>query len=122
VVQLTAEVQVAPKPGETAGGEPEKFEFTSDTFQRIYIGRGADYGPEAAEVVELLVRAGIGLEEHSYPYPPHIWKKAANAANKLKAWLERNPDVGTEARILHARSLTNEPLGMEENFDQSGTS
>ncbi len=86
-------------------------ELTPIAFQQIYLRKpGADYGPEALELVDLLVKSGIGVGKYEYRklrdgYPPRFWRKAAAAANELSAWLKQNPVATPEARLAHARRV-----------------
>jgi hypothetical protein len=87
-------------------------ELTPISFEQIYSGRGADYGQEAQELVDLLVKAGIGVGKYEYRtlrqgYPPRFWRKAAAAANELSNWLEHNAMAPYEDRLAHARQVVN---------------
>jgi hypothetical protein len=87
-------------------------ELTPISFEQIYSGRGADYGQEAQELVDLLVRAGIGVGKYEYRglqhgYPPRFWRKAAVAANELSNWLKLNPMAPSEDRLAHAQRVVN---------------
>jgi len=77
-------------------------------FQQIYLQMpGPDYGPEAEELVRLLVHAGIGVGMYDplASRPPIFWRKAAKAANELDMWLKENPTASPEARAAHARKV-----------------
>jgi hypothetical protein len=81
-------------------------DITPDIFKQIYLRQpGNSWGPEAEEVVDLLVKAGIGVGIYSDPYPPIFWQKAAEAANEFYGWLKRDPTASPETRLAHARKV-----------------
>jgi hypothetical protein len=87
---------------ETVSIEPQ---ITPAAFEEMYLKK-QDFGPEADEIVDLLVRAGIGVGKFErYPKPPVFWRKSAKAANELRAWLRQNPTASAEARQAKARSV-----------------
>jgi hypothetical protein len=87
---------------ETIAIEPQ---ITPAAFEEMYLKK-QDFGPEAGEIMDLLVRAGIGVGKYErYPKPPIFWRKAAKAANELRAWLRQNPTASSEARQTKARSV-----------------
>ena len=89
-------------PAETITIEPQ---ITPATFKEMYLKK-QDFGPEAGEIVDLLVRAGIGVGKYEqHPKPPIFWRKAAVAANQLGAWLRQNPTATPDARLAKARSV-----------------
>jgi hypothetical protein len=84
----------------------ELLDITPDIFKQIYLRQpGNSWGPEAEEVVDLLVKAGIGVGIYSDPYPPIFWQKAAEAANEFYGWLKRDPTASPETRLAHARKV-----------------
>ena len=86
----------------------ELLEITPDIFKQIYLHQpGNSWGPEAEEVVDLLVKAGIGVGVYPDPYPPIFWQKAAEAANELYGWLKHNPTASPEERLTYARKVVN---------------
>jgi hypothetical protein len=90
----------------SAEGVDDPNVITSDAFERVYLRRpGAESAPEIEEVVDLLVRAGIGVGIYSGRNPPIFWRKAAVAANELRIWLQRHPAATPEARGAQARKV-----------------
>jgi hypothetical protein len=87
----------------------DRQEFTASVFEDIYLQRAnVSHKPEAIEVVDLLVHAGIGVGKYEgYPRPPIFWRKAATAANQLYAWLQQNPATSREDRLNAARKVVN---------------
>jgi hypothetical protein len=84
-------------------GVEKDLEISPAVFQQIYVrAPGANYGPEAEEVVDLLATAGIGV---GIPTNPLFWQNAATAANELRVWLKQNPMATAEARTTHARKV-----------------
>lgn len=82
-----------------------ELQITPAVFEDMYLKRRG-FGPEGDEIVDLLVRAGIGVGKYErYPTPPAFWRKSAQAANELRAWLRANPTASPEAREAKARSL-----------------
>jgi hypothetical protein len=84
-----------------------ELDITPSLFQEIYLRTpGANHRPEAEEVVELLVNAGIGVGKYGgRPRPEIFWQKASAAANQLYMWLEQNPAATREQRLAHARKV-----------------
>jgi hypothetical protein len=84
-----------------------ELDITPSLFQEIYLRTpGANHRPEAEEVVELLVNAGIGVGKYGgCPLPEIFWQKASAAANQLYIWLEQNPAATREQRLAHARKV-----------------
>lgn len=81
-------------------------------FQPLAAPKVASYGLEVEGVVAMLVNAGLGPGEYwrrsrSYRTPPIFWRKAATAANQLRAWLRENPAASPEARALQTRRVVN---------------
>jgi len=107
VARLTLELRAVQAKLETlaaGNGAVNDAELTPDVLRQIYLRRpGADYGRDAEEVVDLLVRAGLGMEKLANPYPPIVWKKTAAAATELKAWIKQNPKATAEVRATQAR-------------------
>jgi hypothetical protein len=71
--------------------------------------QGSSYGPEIEGVVALLVDAGLGPSKYRRrlgdPPPRIFWRKAAMAANQLRAWMRQNPAAPPEARTAQARRV-----------------
>lgn len=79
--------------------------ITPVAFEETYLKK-QDFGPEADEIVNLLVCAGIGVGKYErYPKPPVFWRKSAKAATELRVWLRQNPTASAEARQAQARSV-----------------
>jgi hypothetical protein len=85
----------------------KEFDFSPTVFQEIYLRTpGVSYRAEAQEVVDLLVRAGIGVGIYGrHPRPDIFWRKAAVAANQLYMWLEQNEMANQEERLAQARRV-----------------
>jgi len=82
-----------------------ELQITPVEFEDMYLKR-RDLGPEGDEIVDLLVRAGIGVGKYAqYPKPPVFWRKSAKAANELREWLRQNPTASPEARQAKARAV-----------------
>jgi hypothetical protein len=71
--------------------------------------QGSSYGSEIEDVVALLVDAGLGPSKYRRrlgdPPPRIFWRKAAMAANQLRAWMRQNPAAPPEARTAQARRV-----------------
>jgi hypothetical protein len=87
--------------------DKEDWYMTPLVFEEIYVPKPeASHGREAEEVVDLLVRAGIGVGKYDpLSTPPIFWRKAAKAANQLHMWLDENPTATPQQRLAHARKV-----------------
>jgi hypothetical protein len=82
--------------------------ITAALFEQVYLRQPeGNYGAEVEEVVDLLVKVGIGYGQPFRPVPRIFWRKAATAANELRMWLVQNSAATPQERLAHARKVAN---------------